>query len=940
MSLLNLQPETLKLLKTVAQNPASALPAALEALDPAGRWDLLTQRVRSDQVKIEAGKAELILPLLDKASSQTGVPSSQWTWSASVDLHAQLSIDLLAEEDLKELGVRPDAGHTLVAYGASLAFGGSLGAKTTALSWGSVGASAGGERSTALRWFVQAKDDGTLLDALESAQKHFVSPDDLQAMLRLTNRTDWFGMELALQGEAQLALEVKAQAAGTGWTFSIDGEQSTVGLSVGLGASFSAQRSSDWVLRATAVPLAEGDSRLGLRVALHDLRQQQQQAAVSFSAGADFSAVTASAERALRAVWPALDSDLLDALARPGTALGGKLAALIESHLDGPLKDLATLLTGGGSSDGLKKQLVDKLTGGLGDVLDGALGDINAGKATVMQVLDAWLKRLLGPAASAVTIDDDLKAVVAKALDQATQGLAGAITALKEKIVGKAQGQVDALLKTLGELGAQFDTALDRVDDNAASAAILKAITRYADLRNKLLAKLTDANRQKLMLTLSSEWRRDTREEAVVEVVFLPPQPGQPLAAVAERLYHAICGGRLLALPQLVAAAQQAGAIGSAKGWLLSAAKTMETQRANLNFFGVQISSSISWLREVGVKVDLVTGDLLMAQGSLSVETAIVNPWMNRKARLGVLLEMTSGSGVPQALSASLNGAFAALAGDFANRDKVQDLLDAYARSTGSRPTDVRLMLSVPSGAAEKKFWRDLTLSIPVNLDAAQWQTFSGVDGDTSDAVAFDVAQRLFEQRYRPDALFSNDPLADLASYAAAFFEAQGEKNAGMLAYLKRFPSNRVGRFSASEAALTMAIPAVVSGGALDRGGRIFMALQRLSATVQAPRRLQVLAQQASDQVRGAPAGVDPQVLRKQLDGNLKKMQDALSPVALVSETWTAVGLGGAADEPISWPFASFVTTMARLSGMQVPPGFVPVAQVGQGLPVRLLPPA
>lgn len=939
MSLLNLQPETLKLLKTVAQSPASALPAALVALDPGGHWDLLTQRVRSDQVKIEAGKAELILPLLDKASSQTGVPSSQWTWSASVELHAQLSIDLLAEEDLKELGVRPDAGQTLVAYGASLAFGGSLGAKTTALSWGSVGASAGGERSTALRWFVQAKDDGTLLDALESAQKHFVSPDDLQAMLRLANRTDWFGMELALQGEAQLALEVKAQAAGAGWTFSIDGEQSTVGLSVGLGASFSAQRSSDWVLRATAVPLAEGDSRLGLRVALHDLRQQQQQAAVNFSAGADFSAVTASAERALRAVWPALDTDLLDALARPGTALGGKLAALIESQLDGPLKDLATLLTGGDSGGALKKQLVDKLTGGLSDVLDGALGDINTGKATVSQALDAWLKRLLGPAASAVTIDD-LKAVVAKALDQATQGLEGAITALKDKIVGKAQDKVDALLKTLGELGAQFDTALDRVDGNAASTAIRSAITRYADLRNKLLAKLTDANRQKLMLTLSGEWRRDTREEAVVEVVFIPPQAGQPLAAVAEQLYHAICGGRLLALPQLVAAAQQAGAIGSTKGWLLSAAKTLETQRVNLNFFGVQISSSTSWLREVGVKVDLVTGDLLMAQGSLSVETAIVNPWMNRKARLGVLLEMNSGSGAPQALSASLNGAFAALAGDFANRDKVQDLLDAYARSTGSPPTDVRLMLSVPSGAAETKFWRDLTLSIPVNLDVAQWHTFSAVDGNTIDAVAFDVAQRLFEQRYRPDALFSNDPLADLAAYAAAFFEAQGEKNAGTLAYLKRFPSSRVGRFAASDAALTMAIPAVVTGGALDRGGRIFMALQRLSATVQAPRRLQVLAQQASDQVRGAPAGVDPQVLRKLLDDSLKKMQGALSPVALVSETWTAVGLGGADDEPVSWPFASFVTTMARLSGMKVPPGFAPVVQVGQGLPVRLLPPA
>ena len=50
------------------------------------------------------------------------------------------------------------------------------------------------------------------------------------------------------------------------------------------------------------------------------------------------------------------------------------------------------------------------------------------------------------------------------------------------------------------------------------------------------------------------------------------------------------------------------------------------------------------------------------------------------------------------------------------------------------------------------------------------------------------------------------------------------------------------------------------------------------------------------------------------------------------------IGVGGAEDEPVSWPFTSFITTMARLSGMPVPPGFVPVAQVGQGLSIKLLP--
>lgn len=939
MSLLSLQPKTLELLNALAKNPASALPAALHALDPDGPWDMLTQRLGSEQLKVQAGKAEMSLPLFDKSVSKTGASSSQWGWSASVDLNAELSMDLLAAEDLDELGIRPDDGQTLVAYGAQLAFGGSVGAKTSAVAWGRAGASASGRRSTGVRWFVQARNGDMLLQALETAQRHFVTPDDLGAMLQLANRTDWFGMELALQGEAQLALDVKAQAAGTGWTFSIDGEQTSVGLSAGLDASFSARRDSNWVLRATAVPLAEDGARLGLRVALHDVRQREQQTVVTFSAGADFSAVTASAERFLRAAWPELDSDLLDRLTRPGTAVRGKLSALIEASLDGPLKAVAELLTGGGDSDALKKQVVDKLTGALADVLDGALVDIKGGKADLNQALAAWLNHVLGPAADALTVDDDLRAAIAKALEDATRGLEQAIASLKSKLVGKTQDAVDALLKPLGELGAQFDGALDQLDDDAAVKAIRSALARYGDLRSKLLAKLTDATRQKVMLTLSGEWKRETRDEAVVEVLFVPPKNGQLLAAEAEWLYHAICGGRLLALPQLVAAAQRVGAIAAAEGWVLSSAKTLSNQRANLNFFGIQIGSTTSWLREVGVKVDLVTGDLLAAKGSLSVETAIANPWMNRKARLGVLLEVTGGKGVPPVLAASLNGAFAAIAGDFANRDKVQDLLDTYARSTGSPRTDVERMIDVPSGAAGKKFWKELTLSIPVSLDMGQWQTFVGRSGEEIDSVALEVALSLFARRYRPDSLFSNDPVADLAGYASAYFDARGEKNAGILAYLQQFPSRWVGRFSAPSEARRLEIPATDAGGLADRGTRVFMALQRLSAVVQAPRRLQTLARLSADCVRNAPAPRDPQALRHALDDVLHKMQQALSPVALVSETWLGIGVGGALDEPVSWPFTSFITTMARLSGMPVPPGFVPVAQVGPGPAMKLMPP-
>jgi hypothetical protein len=942
MSVISLNPDTLKSLKTLVDNPTNLLPEALKALDPDGPWDLLTHRIRSDQVKVVAKQAELNLPLLKKSASDSGALSSQWAWTASVEANAALAMDLLAENELADLGIHLDAGHTLVAYGASLAFGGTLGGKTKAAAWGVVGLAAGAKRASSLRWFVQANDDGTLLDSLVQAQKHFVSPHDLQAMLQMSNRGDWFGLEMGVQGEAQLQIDVNAKAAGTGWTFSIGDEKASVGLSVGLDASFTARRKSDWLLRTTVEPLVPGDTgaALGLRVRLLDTKQTHQEAALSLSAGADFSAVTASAERVLRAAWPALDSDLLDALAKPGTALGSQLTALIDSKLDGPLKDLVTMLVGGEAPATLRKGLVDKLTGGLGDVLDGALGDLAAGKADVNIALAGWLNRLLGQAADAVTLDDQLKAVVNEALGRATQGLEEAIDKLRDAIVGKAQDKVDALLKTLGELGAQFEGALDRLDANSASKAIGDAIQRYAGRREKLLAQLTDASRQKLALTLSSEMARDITEEAVVEVWFKPPKAGELLADEAQRLYHAICAGRLLALPELLTAADAVGAVAGAKGWLLSTAKTQSTQRATLNFFGIQIGNSTTWLREVQVKVDLVTGDLLAARGSGSVETAIVNRWKNRKARLGVLLDLTTGDGVPATLTAALNGAFSAVEENSANRTKVQELLDAYADAIGNPRTDVRLMLAVPSGVTEQAFWRQLTLSIPVTLDAPQWARFAALEGDDIDQTALDVALPLFARRYGGDSLFSNDPVADLKGYAAAYFEREGGQHTDVLDYLKRFPQRYVGRFSASEAAIGMEIPAVVSAGASDRGGRIFLALHRLSATVLAPRRLQALARQARERVRNAPTPVDPSALRSTLDDLLQKMQAALSPVALVSETWLGIGLAGAKDEPVSWPFASFVTTMARLSGVAVPPGFVPVAQVGKGLPVKLLPPA
>lgn len=935
MNTIKLSAETLKDLESIIKDPKNALPLALKELAPNGRWDLLTQKVGSNLAKTE--ETELTLPLLDQSMADGGAISSNWAWSASIEANASLAMDLLTEEDLKDLPIKPDVGHTLIAYGATLSAGATAGANANQLPWGKVGIKADGKRSVGLHWYVQAKDDATLLASLKAAQSHFIWPSDIQGMLRLAQRTDWFGMAYELNGEAQLAIDIDASAQGPGWTFSMNGETSNVGLSFGVTAGFKAAHVSRWKLSAMVEARTQhnGATVLGLRVKLHDLRQRQRNTSIALTAGADFSAVASSAERALRAAWPELQkSKLLDALTQPGTAILDGLRSLIESNLNDALQPLVKVLIGGEPTASMRDDLVNKLTFGLADMLDSALGELASGQADINKAVAAWLNQLLGKATVLVTLDEKIAAFVAEALIQATKGLKDAIETLQAQIVGKAQAEVDAVLKRLGELGAQFEKALQNLDDNTASAAIRNALKTYADLRSKLLGALADSHRQKLTLTLAALYAQETVAEAAFEAWFRPDDIVTP---EAERLFSALHGGQLLALPELVQAAASMGAVADAKGWLLSARKTLQEQRVTLNFFGIEFASGSTWLREVAVKTDLVTGNLLGVKVSVVGETMILNPWKNRSARLGLQLEL-SDVGTFKQLSVSLDGAFTAK-NERTNEAKVQDLLNSYADATGAQRSNIGLLLDVPSNSdsdGARKFWKALTIAVPVALNPQQWARFAALDAAQIESVSLEVALAQFQRRYISDSLFSEDPVADLRELIMAQTDAKLAGDDAILNYLKLFPEGYVSRPSATELEEKYNIVARDSEWH-SRGYMQFKAYHRLSATVQTPMRLRNLAAQAASLLQALPEHPDPVAVRKLLEPIMVKMQISLAPVALVSETWLGIGVLGAKDEPVAWPFASFITTMAKLAGLPVPPGFVPVAQVGDQLPVRLL---
>lgn len=930
MNLVTLNAGTLQNLKTLINFPGQALPAALKTLAPNGQWELLVQKVGSNLAK--TGAAKLTLPLLDQSTVNDAALSSKWTWSASIGANAALSLDLLTEQDLAQLPIAPDKGHTLIVYGANIAASGKLGVNAKKLPWGSVGVAADRKGSAIVRWYIQAKDDEPLLSALETAGHHFVWPHDVQSMLRLCNRTDWFGLEYELNGEAQLAIDVIAAKTAVGWTVNLDGPEASVGLSLGLNAGFKASHASRWKISAMveARTVPGHAETLGLRVKLHDLKQSDRKLSFDLVAGADFSPIVTNAEHLLRAAWPELpDSALLDALTQPGTAIAKHVRTLIEDKLDGPLESVVGLLVGGKATEALRDSLVEKLTASLTDTLDNALSDIASGKAKVEDLATRWLTQVLGKSADLVTKDGDLAKLVDNAVSEATKGLSDALGSLSKFIVGKGSTEVDKVLKSLGELGAQFDAITAQLDANAASSAIKKAIDRYAALRTRLLEAMGDGQRQKVVLTLSSVASTSKTTEAAFEVWL---RADDNITAEAEQLFHMLCAGQLLALPELVQAGLASGALADATGWLLSTGAALSEQRATLNFFGISISSSSSWLSKVAVRADLVTGDLIAVKAEAGVETAIANPWKNRTANLRVQLEFLSSPTAPRRLAASLDGAFTTKQ-ENTDRAKVQDLLNTYADAVGMQRNDIGLLLGAPPASdadGARRFWKSLTIAVPVALSVQQWAAFAARQPDDIDKVSLEIALAQFRRRYAQDSLFFSDPLASLRD------DAENADESTILGFLKRFPTRYVTRYDAAYEAGKLGIETTESV-LFSPGARRFMAYQRLSATVQAPLRLRNLAIEAANQLQAIPAQSNPEAARQMLEPIMRRMQEALAPVALVSETWLGIGLLGAKDEPIAWPFVSFITTMAKLTDLAVPPGFVPIAQVGDQAAIPLI---
>jgi len=934
MPLLQVDPKLLDAANAFRKNPAAGLPPLLAAAGAPHDVQLLVTPL--GELKNEQ-QPELSAKLLD-AAGKTATTQLGWEWSAQADASLGLSIaPMLDAEQNRQLGIAPADGHVVMSYGAALSLSAGLSGQQSIGAWGQASANLSAGTDARLWWYVQAENRASVVDAAADAARYWLLPNDLEGLLRLAPDPMFWGLRLDLKAQLTAGLSVGAKAGWTAWTYGLDGARAGVGLSVGMDARLQLQHQGG--MRLHVRPEQRGGA-WGLKLELETLDAHDERFGVTLSAGLDLRALAASAERALRAGWPALDAGRLSALTQPGTALGAQLGELLRAKIANPeLEQLALLLFGQRALPDVERQLLDRLTAPLVDALDSASQQLASQSADAAQLASDWMERLLGKAAGDTLLG---KPSVAKAANAALKAASSALAAELKKLDGEIQAAqakvkagasdaLDKLLAPLGAFGARLNEELAKLDQNPVSTAIAKALQAYNDARAGLLAALSEAKKARLGITLSEQVQRSRNASLAFEGWFGPNGD----RAAAQRLYQALCSGRIGLLGELVDAASAGGCFELGSGWLSETSKLVDSESALLSLFGRDFSSSRVSLIGMRFKADL-WGHLSAADANVDIEAVTKNQWLQRSVALGVYVSLAQRDGQAE-LSLSLKGAYAAR-GKATTKAFVQHVVDDYAALLGARThRDVGLLLNPPVAPENARaYWRDLVLTLPVALNAPAWRRFEALDPAQVQACFLAHGLDCLDQYYAGMAGFSHtSPSEVLKELADENFKGGGSQQARMLAYLGLY---RPGHVSARNPDLDAAnrVGIAVQSGTWTDGSRRLAVFHRFAAVLRCARTLHAAGPRLRAILLAEPMQGPPAAFRAGIEPPLMEIRDALEAVAVASETMSGIGIG-TFDEGMTWAFNTFILAMADLIG-QLPPGFLLMAAgPGDAQPVPLL---
>lgn len=910
----SLRTEIVDAVRTWADSAGSPLPDELKKHGPNAPWGSLLKRV-GDIAGENPPPPPVKLPLLDAGPSTT-TEQAGWTWTASAKSDASLEIGIVHVDDLSGLGIEPAAGHQVISYAAALDLTAGLGAGGAVGAWGQASANLSAGTRSRIRWYVQAADTDHLLEAAEAAARYWRLPSDLDGMLSMASDAMFQGLVLDLQGSLDVAFQAGVQAPWTGWGVRVADGTAQVGLNVGLRAHAQLRVAGHMTFH---VRPEDRHGLRGLRAELHVQQDRDAQGGLTFDAGLDLSGVVASAQGALLAAWPAPDARWLTALTQPGTAIEQELGAIIKANVtDQTLQQLALLALGQGSATDAGSTLLSRASRALADAIDGALADVAGGTARAQDITSTWLEGLLGSGADADLIEGKLTQAAAAALARASTGLTAKLHDLESRIDAAAQGKLEDVLAPLGAFGAKLRSTLDGSNGNKTSQAIASAIADYAKARRSLVDALCAAHKAKLALAISEQVQL-SRGGTLAFAGWFSPQGDR---AGAQRLYQALCAGRVRMLGDLVQAATDGHAFELDEGWLSKSMQRTETQSATLSLFGADFSSSRVNLIGMAFQTDL-WGRMTGGTATAAVDAKSTDFWIGREVTLALQADVNA---TPQGLAVGigLEGAFTTT-GRRTSQAFAQNVVDAYARSMGARNRiDLGALMGAPKAPADQvsNFWRGFTLALPITIDAQGWRAFMDQPEDGVARTFLFWGLRCLESHYARTRPFDFAPPDEVIRDRAKTF-AGSDDAARMLAWFGSFRDVLVTSIQPDAAyGNSVGFQFDVSTDAkTSREFEQFLVLHRFAGVLRAARALWRAGPQLQAAIGDRSQPQTPDALMTRVQPVLAQACAALGPVAVANQSLTRVG-SDLVDEGVSWPFNTFALAMAQLTGRTPPPGF------------------
>jgi hypothetical protein len=759
----------------------------------------------------------------------------------------------------------------------------------------------------------------------------------LAAQLERAGDFEYWGCAVQLGGTLGASFEAGTAVAGSAWAWGLDGDQAKLGLSLAASGTVALQLAGDFRLRCRTVPAGTrptGDKRYGIEVVLERLRNSTRSLALELSAGLDAGALAGTADRLLRSHLPAdaaLDT-ALGLLTQPGQATADRLRdTLARVFADARLQPLRLAAAGLGDAQDLAAALAARATAPLADAIDRLAGRIDGSAAQVDALLEPWLPQSFGPAAALALPARELLherigahlAAVRTLVDDTVAGLAQRLAGT----AGDAAGAVLAPLATLGEkIQARLQDLPGAIGASAAAQAVVQGLADYVQLRDRLLAALSDAQRAKVALAAAATVDQTAAAQTFFKAVFVAAEDAAP----AEALFRALWSGHLEGVAPLMAAAAASGAIfGAPEGWLVRVAKRTSTLALDINVFGVDLAANRRIkTSELQLKADLAGN--LVGHGAGSVDDLVSNYWNQREAHLALsAVPRRRADGGPATVEFAFNGAYSAI-----GRGMTPALFDAMQRALaqvagGGASVDVRTLLRAPDGGAldDKAFRRNVGFLLPIALAPEEFARFLEADDTTLQLAVTRFGLRGLDAQYAERWGHATPGLQLLELARGAGLQA-GDDTALARDYLLRFPP-RLQRASSTPGNVfeQLGLAPMPDGAPLFRKLRVY---QRLALCVRAIVSLRDACRALGATLAGAPLA-DLAAAQATAFAQLRRATDALEHFSLASLTL----IGN--DEMVAWPFAAFAAALAEAVGRPVPPGFVACA-VLRGQEARPIP--